>query len=84
MAVVAGVALGLGVWNLMLESKRRAHERFQRALYHAARRASSGTKEPFELRPRVRIYHTQMMRKWLEASKHPWSRVQPDPPEPPD
>ena len=84
MAVVAGVALGLAVAGLMAETRKRTADRYRVAYGHAIKAGLTPLSGRAELRPRLRDYHQKMMRKWLDASKHPWSPVQPDPPEPED
>jgi hypothetical protein len=84
MAVVAGVALGLAVAGLMAEGRKRAADRYRVAYGHAIKAGLTPLSGGVELRLRQRDYHRKLMRKWIDASKHPWSPVAPDPPEPED
>lgn len=82
MAVVAGVALGLTVYGIRREADRRAAERYARAYEHAADAGLTPSTRGLAIRTPRRDYHAAMMRKWLDASRHPWSPVAPDPPPP--
>ncbi|MFO0952881.1 MAG: hypothetical protein U0835_17370 [Isosphaeraceae bacterium] len=83
MAVVAGVSLGLTVGLWRLETKRRAAERYSTAYRHAAAAGLTGGFRETDLRQTpLRDYHRKMMEKWIEASRHPWSHVEPDTPAP--
>lgn len=83
MAVVAGVAIGLTLWQWRFERQRRAEERYRQAYRHAAAAGLTPLGGVLDLDPRRRDYHRRMRDKWLEAARHPWASVAPDPPEPP-
>jgi hypothetical protein len=82
MAVVAGVALGLTILFWRAEGQRRSAARSQEAARHARAAGLTPFAGVVELRPGPREYHRRMMRKWLDAARHPWTPVPPDPPEP--
>ncbi len=76
------VVLGMAFAVLFVELERRASVYHRRAYEHYRHMAGLRWKV-IELRSSdKRTYHMKMMRKWLDAERHPWLLVEPDPPEP--
>ena len=75
MAMVAVVALGLGIVAWMGRRSAWLRAESVRHIKEAAGAASGG--------PSARInFHLEMFEKYRRAASHPWLPVEPDPPEP--
>jgi hypothetical protein len=81
--IIVVVAVALALFLVMME--RRASSYHRRAQEHYVLAGKPSQWETRELRmSRNKTYHIKMMQKWMDAQRHPWISVEPDPgpPEP--
>ena len=77
------VVLAMAFAALIVELERRASVYHRRAYEHYVLAGGRLRWKEIQLRSTEnRTYHMTMMRKWLDAQRHPWISVEPDPPAP--
>ncbi len=77
------VVLVMAFGALVVSMERRASAYRRRAYEHYVLSGGNLRWKMLDLRPSEnRKYHLRMMQKWLDAQRHPWISVEPDPPPP--